>query len=358
MTTDNALTHLQKSDPVIRDLFVLMNGVGDLGTTPMHMLYDILQEAIARALPDVTLAFRDKSKLEGHKTLSEIGKPSPFITAFQNEHKVTTFGARLFLGLAPANPLPSESSIHVEGLAANVVSSLDIESTDSVKLTNAICATTHLISSFSAQFPTLVTLFPAAEANLAGLEEAHQDKRQRLAEPAGSSSSIVHAQGTPVELAGSSSSIVHAQVMPVAVVVAPKGGSLNQEQVDALVGRGVTTNGINDLAQLPLAVSSPLCDQLLAAGPEVQKGLINKMRTEMVSYAWKVSAGTSAAVVNARLAELAKAAIASDREEKQDRMESQISIANDKRTCSPLAVVLSAPHPCFGMDRSCAQLLL
>ena len=251
--------------------------------------------------------------------------------------------------MAPANPLPSESSIHVEGLAANVVSSLDIESTDSVKLTNAICATTHLISSFSAQFPTLVKLFPAAEANLAGLEEAHQDKRQRLAEPAGSSSSIVHAQGTPVELAGSSSSIVHAQVMPVAVVVAPKGGSLNQEQVDALVGRGVTTNGINDLARLPLAMSSPLCDQLLAAGPEVQKGLINKMRTAMVSYAWKVSVGTCEALANARLAELTKEAIASDRAEKNAKqqaiMESQISIANDKRIAHPWLSFFQRPIP-------------
>ena len=248
--------------------------------------------------------------------------------------------------MAPANPLPSESSIHVEGLAVNVVSSLDIESTNSVKLTKAISAATHLISSFSAQFPTLVTLLPGAKESLAGLEEAHQDKRQRLAEPAGSSSSIVHAQGTPVELAGSSSSIVHAQVMPVAVVVAPKGGSLNQEQVDALVGRGVTTNGINDLAQLPLAMSSPLCDQLLAAGPEVQKGLINKMRTAMVSYAWKVSVGTSEALVNARLAELAKEAIASDREEKQAaRMESQISIANDKRIAHPWLSFFQRPIP-------------
>ena len=169
--------------------------------------------------------------LSNHKTLSEIGQGFPSITAFQNEHNVTTFGARLFLHLAPANPLPSESSIHVEGLAVNVVSSLDIESTNSVKLTKAISAATHLISSFSAQFPTLVKLFPAAEANLAGLEEAHQDKRQRLAEPAGSSSSIVHAQGTPVELAGSSSSIVHAQVMPVAVVVAPKGGYASHSQL-------------------------------------------------------------------------------------------------------------------------------
>ena len=196
-------------------------------------------------------------------------------------------------------------------------------------------AARNLISSFSAQFPTLVKLFPAAEANLAGLEEAHHDKRQRLAEPAGSSSSIVHAQGTPVELAGSSSSIVPAQVMPVAVVVSPKGGSLNQEQVDALVERGVTTNGIIDLAKLPLAMSSPLCDQLLAAGPEVRKGILNKMKTAMVSYAWKVSVGTCEALANARLAELAKEAIASDRAEKQARMESQISIANDKRIAHP-----------------------
>jgi hypothetical protein len=339
MTTTDALNHLQKSDPVIRDLFVLMKGGGDLGTATRHTLYDILQEAVVRAIPGVKLAFRNTAILEAHKTLSDIGEPCPSIGAFQTKYGVKTSGARLFLHLAPANPLPSESSIHVEELAVNVVSSLDIESTNSVKLTKAISAATHLISSFSAQFPTLVTLLPGAKESLAGLEEAHQDKRQRLAEPAGSSSSIVHAQGTPVELAGSSSSIVPAQVMPVAVVVAPKGGSLNQEQVDALVERGVTTNGINDLAQLPLAMSSPLCDQLLAAGPEVQKGLINKMRTAMVSYAWKVSVGTCEALVNARLAELAKEAIASDRAEKQAKqqeiMESQISIANDKRIAHP-----------------------
>ena len=55
----------------------------------------------------------------------------------------------------------------------------------------------------------------------------------------------------------------------------------------------------------------------------------------MVSYAWKVSVGTSAALINARLAELAKEAIASDRVEKQARMESQISIANDIRIAHP-----------------------
>ena len=178
MTTGDALNHLQKSDPVLRELFVLMNGVGDLGTTTKHTLYDILQEAIARALPDVTLAFRDKSKLEDHKTLSETGKPSPFITAFQNKYVVKTSGARLFLHLAPATPLPSESSIHIEGLAANLVSSLDIESAGSVKLTNAISAAKHLLTSFSAQFPSLATLLPVAEERLSVLEATHQHKRR------------------------------------------------------------------------------------------------------------------------------------------------------------------------------------
>ena len=221
--------------------------------------------------------------------------------------------------MALANPLPSEPSIHVEELAVNVVSSLDIESTDSVKLTNAISAAKHLISSFSAQFPTLVTLFPVAEANLAGLEVAHQAKRQCLAVQssgaAGSSSSIVQAHVTPVAPAGSSSSIVQAQVTPVSVVVAPKGGSLDQKQVDALIEHGVATTVISDLATHPRVVSGPLCDQLMRSGPEVQKGLINKMRKEMVHFAWKVSAGTCAAVVHARLAELTKEAVELDRKE-------------------------------------------
>ena len=181
MTSGNALTHIQKSDPVLRELFVLMNGVGDLGTTPMHILYDILQEAIVRAIQGVKLAFRDTAILKKHKTLSDIGEPSPSINAFDRDfyvkkHGFKTSGARLFLHLAPANPLPSESSIHVEELAANVVPSLDIDSTDSVKLTKAISAATHLISSFSAQFPTLVTLLPPAKESLAGLEVAHQEK--------------------------------------------------------------------------------------------------------------------------------------------------------------------------------------
>ena len=173
-------------------------------------------------------------------------------------------------------------------------------------MTNAIISAAKLlISSFSAQFPTRVTLLPVAEERLAGLDVAHQDKRQCLAV-------------LPSVPAGSSSSIVHAQVTTVSVVVAPKGGSLDQDQLDALVKHGVT-NGINYLAKFPREESVLLSGQLLAAGPEVQKGVITKMRNLMINVAWKVSAGTRAAVVNARLAEVAKKAVELDRQEKEAR---------------------------------------
>ena len=65
MTTTAGLNHLQNSDPVIRDLFNLMGGAGrELGTAHKHELYDILQEAVVRALPGVTLAFRDGTNTE------------------------------------------------------------------------------------------------------------------------------------------------------------------------------------------------------------------------------------------------------------------------------------------------------
>ena len=66
---------------ICRDLFNLMGGTGrELGTAHKHELYDILQEAVIRANPGVTLAFRDGKILSNHKTLSEIGQgfpPSP-----------------------------------------------------------------------------------------------------------------------------------------------------------------------------------------------------------------------------------------------------------------------------------------
>jgi hypothetical protein len=60
MTTTDALNHLQNSDPVIRDLFNLMGGAArELGMAHKHEMYGILQEVVIRALPGVTLAFRD-----------------------------------------------------------------------------------------------------------------------------------------------------------------------------------------------------------------------------------------------------------------------------------------------------------
>ena len=163
-------------------------------------------------------------------------------------------------------------------------------------------------------------------------------KRQRLAEPAGSSSSIVRAQVTPV-----------------AVVVAPKGGSLDQEQVDALVKHGVT-QGITGLAKFPSESSSSFCGQLLTCEPnsKAQKGLICKIVNEWVTYTHRVAIGQGKAVAYYWLSQQEKEAVdlvkqkdtarkQKEEEDAQDKKESDISIAKDKQHAHPWVSFFQRP---------------
>ena len=113
-------------------------------------------------------------------------------------------------------------------------------------------------------------------------------------------------------------------VAPQQVVVAPLGGALTQQQVDSLVALGVC-KGIQELARLPPEMCRRVYEDLMDAGPEVRKQLIQRIINESVKHLFEKNTGVAQALLKRQrkqeIDEAVERRIADEEHEKESQEE-------------------------------------